>query len=330
MKDFSVHIKSTDAANIFINGTFVGLLDNYENFSLDLQVYCESLVVTKQPISKQKKFFLPYTVKLSFENNVPVCDSDFIKIVPYKFNEYDVVLLPCDVKSHKPLNKIYDDFVENLNLVVVNDGQSYVNLYLVNVLKFSTTIQEINAITCEKQNNYIVIKGATLAGNYYLLVIDENGFMPIFNSEVHKIETNGTQIKTLKKINDIAKHAQVNVLDLQNGTNNQEYYVYLNDEAVICESPKLIPYAFLQALKVKNYELAKQYLSQNLNNKTTDEHLNQYFTNLQEIYYNNYNTNENLVNYTIFANNYKSYDFSIVNNKIDDIEQVNINYQAQT
>ena len=86
MRDYSIHIKSPDAGNIYVNGKFVGFIDNIDTFFIDLKVYCNTLVITKEPESFQKKLLLPYTVKLNFTNGKINCDSDFVKVVPYIFS----------------------------------------------------------------------------------------------------------------------------------------------------------------------------------------------------------------------------------------------------
>lgn len=323
MKDFSIHILSLEASNIYINGNFLGLIDNLETFSIDLKVYSNSLIITKEPISNNKKLMLPYTVKLEFTNNSIVCDSEFVTIVPYKNNEYEVVLNICEIKSNKPLNKVYDNYVGNYNVVVVNDGISYINIYEQNSLKWSANVPEINAVVCEMQNNKLIIKGATLNGKHYLIVLDEQ-FNELQNCEVEKIEQNEFQIKSLKKINDIAKHAIVKTINLNNLEQSEEYYVYLKDNAVIANHKKLVPYAFLEAIKIKNFNLAKEYLTPELSRKTQAEHLQNYFNNLSKIYYNSYLQNEYVINYTVLCDNYKSYDFTIINNQIDDIEEITL------
>lgn len=322
MKDFNIHIKSLDACNVYINGNFVSLIDNKDTFVIDLKVYSNILIITKEPISNKKKVMLPYSIKLNFNDTVTT-DCDYVTIVPYKNSEYDVILETCEVKHNKKPEKIYDDFADNYNIVVVNDGQSYVNIYQINVLKFSTTIPEITSVICEKVNNYIIIKGAHGA-KYYLLVIDENGYLPVINTECDQLEQNAQTIKYLKKMNDIAKHACVFAFDLQTGTPLEKYYVYLNENAVYTESEKLIPYAFLEALKVNNYNLARNYLSDELNSKTTNQHLSQFFPNIKKIYYNAYFLKDNVINYTVLCDEYKNYDFYITNNKIIEIEECKI------
>lgn len=69
MKNYSLHIKSPEACNIYVNGSFVGLIDNAETFALDLAVYSNTIIITKEPISANLDIVLPYSVKISTSNN---------------------------------------------------------------------------------------------------------------------------------------------------------------------------------------------------------------------------------------------------------------------
>ena len=322
MRDYSIHIKSPDAGNIYVNGKFVGFIDNIDTFFIDLKVYCNTLVITKEPESFQKKLLLPYTVKLNFTNGKINCDSDFVKVVPYIFAETDVILKECEVKSYKPVEKIYDNVFGDTNIVVVNDGSSYINIYENEVSKFSYSLPELTKVMCEKET-FLKLKGISANNKYYILILDNN-YNVIFNDEADKIEESDTEIKILQKINDIAKHARVTVINLTDATKNN-YYVYLNSDALTVNNNKIIPYAFMEAVKVNNYNLARTYLDDNLKHQTDDAHLKAFFTNLKNIYYNNYNINENLINYTVeFENTFKSLNFSILNNKIIEIEETEL------
>lgn len=324
MKNFSIHIKSEDICNIYINGNFAGLIDNIETFTLDLRVYTNKLIITKEPVSKQKKLLLPYTIKLSL-NDKPSCDSELVKVVPYKNQEYDIMLKSGEVKSHKKLEKVFDNYIEQYNLVVVNDGLSYINIYENGAIRLTLSTQELNTISAEKHDDIMLIKAITLNNKYFIMAINCQNFEVVYNQEVEKFEQNENEIKTLENINDIAKHGKVFSLYLKQPYTTYSYFVYMNNGVEPIMQPKLIPYAFLEAIKIKNYALAKQYLSEKLLKNTTDEHLDNYFYDLKDIHYNTYNDNENIINYTLFCGDkIKSYDFSVYNAKIDDIEEIEL------
>jgi len=347
----NIHLKSKDAGSIFINGHHVGVIDNIITHYIDLKVYSNKLTITKEPISNNKKLLLPYTVQIEISNNKVTTLSDYVEVIPFKDGAYDVILQSCHIKSHKQMEKVFDDFIENYNVVVVNDGLSYINLYHMNVVKQSITTQEITNISTQYKNGYIIIKGITANNKNYLLALNEkDNFNIVFNHEVEKLEESTSRLKAIKKINDIAGHAKVISINFESGqsqstASNTEsqptqstFYVYLNNEALLCQENKLVPYAFLEALMVQNYKLAKSYLTPELSVKTSDAHLKKYFQNLSAIHYNCHNSisssscietsktnisycNNNTLNYTVLCDTYKNFDFSVANGKIIDIEE---------
>lgn len=324
MKDFSIHIKSQEACNLYANGNFIGFIDNLETFSIDLKVYCTKLIITKEPVSLKKDISLPYSIKVEFLDKVS-CTSELATIVPYKNQEYDIILSTSEVNSHKELDRVYDNYVEQYNLVVVNDGSSFIHIYENGSIKLSCNTTEIHNISAHKHNDLIVLKGITRNQKYYIMIINTQDFSVMYQEEVEKYEETDNEIKTLQSINDIAKHGKVYSVNYTAPYDNYSYYVYLKDGVEPVSSHKLIPYAFLEAIKVENYDLAKSYMSESLSKDTTEQHLQQYFNNLQQIHYNTYNSNDNLVNYTLLCDGKNvSCDFTIFNGKIDDIEQKTI------
>lgn len=325
MKDLNIRLLSVDAGNIYVNGSLIGLIDNQKVHCIDLKVYSEKLIITKEPISSKKKLLLPYTIQLSTSNGVG-SDNELATVVPFPNNSYDIILQPCEIKQYKNLKKVYDDFVDNYNIVVVNNGQSYINIYKLNVLKYSTVVEELSQISASKKSDYVIVKAINNKGQYFVLVLNEaKDFEEAICTSADELEDQEEKLKLLVKINDIAKHAKVITLNYQQPQAEQPHYVYLKDSAVTTQSKQLLPFAFLEAIKVGNHKLAKEYLSPELKEKTTKQHLTNYFNNLTEIYYNTHFTAQPKVNYTVFCNNkYKNYNFEIVNNKIADIDEVQI------
>jgi hypothetical protein len=136
--------------------------------------------------------------------------------------------------------------------------------------------------------------------------------------EIEKLEENNNTLTGFSNIYDIAKHGHICEIDLYNTENINEYYV-VKDDISVCESKQLIPKAFLEAIKVQNFSLAKRYLNDSLC-KASNSHFKTYFGTIQSIYYNAYN-NSNPVNYTVYNGEYKSYNFKVCDNKICDIEE---------
>ena len=80
-------------------------------------------------------------------------------------------------------------------------------------------------------------------------------------------------------------------------------------------------YAFLQAVKIKNFDLAKEYLSDNLKSKLSESACEQFFGEINEIYFNPYVKNDVQLNYTIKGANYTSFNFKVKSCVIEEIEE---------
>ena len=84
----------------------------------------------------------------------------------------------------------------------------------------------------------------------------------------------------------------------------------------------LIPYAFLEAIKIKNFNLSKSYLSNGFDN-ISKEHFENYFGDIKNVYLDSYNLDSYVIPYVVETNKgFDYYDFSIDNGKIIDINKL--------
>ena len=94
--------------------------------------------------------------------------------------------------------------------------------------------------------------------------------------------------------------------------------VTLEDESFIseelCNSPDLLPYKVLESAKAKDYAYIMSFLSENLKNQIDENHLNQFFGNIDSF------LPLNLDEFITITSNGKNYvKFNVLNNKIHDI-----------
>lgn len=242
--------------------------------------------------------------------------------MPFGQSEYDIILQTSQVKHHQALQKVYNETFDNFEITIFNDGQSRIFVYENAVLGFNHTTQQLHAVFCENTPHALVVQGADDNANNYLLIIDKQTLTPLVNTFCKQIEKNAHEITFLKHMHDIAKHGKVQTYNTQTNTLGDAYFVYLENEKVTTQNPVFIPYAFLEAVKVENYELAQDYLSDNLKSLGTPEHIKEFFPCVESIYYNAYNTNKNIINYTLLTSaGFKNYDFTILNKIIEEIEE---------
>lgn len=323
MKDYNLHIFAKCPSIICVNGKNVGVIDKTKNLCIDLKVYSSSLVVSCQPILTENNICVPYSVQLKHDNFQLTSSCNYAKVVPFPNRNYYLILEENPI-NQSGIEKVFDNLVGKYNVVAVNENSCYISIYENTILKYSCTSETLEKVNVSVKNNVLCFKGYTKKHDYFLLLLNTKDYTPIYNSVCHKIEENDSNIKTLKFANDIAKHGIVTEIKLGATPDVNSYLVYANNDAVTISEPKLVPYAFLEAIKIGNLTLARRYLSSTLSGSASDAHLKHYFGNISEIHYNCFNNNANLLNYTIFNDSYHNFNFSVMNNKIEEIEEINI------
>ena len=143
---------------------------------------------------------------------------------------------------------------------------------------------------------------------------------------VDMLEEEKGNISTYKNLNDFAGHGVVTNYDLTKDICMTSTLVY-NTTPFLSHKKELIPYAFFEAVKVKNYKLANSYLAQNLTKILTPSHYQKFFGDFTQILPPLYKT----ANYNQVALVYNSKNKSIAKNfslqfneynKITNIEEV--------
>lgn len=93
---------------------------------------------------------------------------------------------------------------------------------------------------------------------------------------VDLLEEENGNISTYKNLNDFAGHGVVTTYDLNKEVCMTSTLVY-NTTPFLSRQKELIPYAFFEAVKVKNFKLASSYLSQELSKMLSPKHLQSFF-----------------------------------------------------
>ena len=126
-------------------------------------------------------------------------------------------------------------------------------VYEVNMINASSFVVDNNInILCNKKNNKSLI-----AYN-----VTNNVFSQLDGDQ---IEIDGNNIKTLQNINDMAKHIKVCSFVQENEILIKEQSLYTkNTQVKNANNNLLVPYNFFEALKVQDMNLARKFLSLNL------------------------------------------------------------------
>lgn len=155
----------------------------------------------------------------------------------------------------------------------------------------------------------------------------------VFNKEKQKFDKfcgevvifDDGNFEITEKIGDFAKHALCQKYKYENGELIcfSTELMFLNLSPKLTDKNKIIPFAFLQAVKVKNFMLAKGYLCEKLSSKVSGEMLNDYFGDFDKIepYFSELKSNEEYV-CLILQNKGKIFKFKITEKKIEEIDYI--------
>ena len=320
MKEYNLHFYSSKPCNVFINGEQVGFIDNQEKFFIDLVVFSKSLIVSCEPISNMFETLIPFSFKLTHENNSLKSSVESAKVVPFPNSHFDVIL---NFKSATLNNKttLFNKKIGSYNVLALIDNISTISIFQNDENLFTTKTEFLENVNASQINNILLFSGKQ-KNNNYLLAFNTSNNQPIFYDQFIKIEKDETTIKALKNLNNTLKHGKVFNLNLKTNKLNT-YNVYLETFTQVNEE-NLIPLSFLEAIKEQDFNLAKTFLDSSLEN-TDEEKLKQYFNGVNEIYYNCYNLKQNVANYTIKNDEtIKNFNFYLKNNRIADIEEIQI------
>ena len=168
--------------------------------------------------------------------------------------------------------------------------------------------------------------GAISSYVYVLLTNESCQNLILFDSENGKIENYyGDEIKIFgnrftiaKNLDNIARHVlheEYNVT-AQGIILNSKQIDYQNGRPVLCSAPQIVPYAFLQAIEVGDFDLASSYLDVPMRRRVDKEHLESFFGKIK-----NFLQIDNDI-FAVFGNEKSLFKFTLTENKISEIDKI--------
>lgn len=294
-----VRINCTENCMIVINGE-KGILQN------PLDLLCENTpYITFLPQEKNK--FLPVTTTLNYPFK-----QENVEQVPFNTHTeitYSPVEIPDTNRAQIILNKKY----LNTYFTLFSENKSFLNIDSANFSHKSTLPKLLNA-DLKTHNNIVIVTGKTEINSTYIMIYNAKKHEVLLELTADNIEESKTKISAVKFYPTIAGYGVVYEFDYENHKLNT-FNVYKNVKPQTTTRTELVPLAFMESIKYKDYTLAKHYLENNL---VSNEHLSTYFGNIERIYYNGISSD---INYTIKADKYKNYTFKVNDGKIVDIEE---------
>lgn len=280
-------------------------------------------VFPKNPVVENKRL-LPFVVCLQNDMGKLSTNSFLADLVKFDLENYQLILKEYCVHlqknvAHEFNNGTIADVSLNGELILkVNNEAAFKKL-------FNTSIETTNFI--ELKNNFFAVLVLKENNEGVVFVFDADNKL-VLEKSANKIEITDDGFQILQIFNDVTKNGLVNKYKINETLEMmEEYAVYLKDGPKEINNKRIVPIAFLQCIKAKNFEYAKTFLSSDLEQKVTEDNLSAYFGEWNEICTNYLNKNT----FNQFALIYgeenkfaKIFNFKIENDLITNIEQLQI------
>jgi hypothetical protein len=317
--------------SVSINGALAGVL-NADKDLISIKVCdIESFVVSVLPLQSQTNItLLPYAFNVKPHGHI-INDSKFTITTIYPESNIEIKLKPNILDKYEPPEILKQQTVQGNILITVYQDSSCRIMLENNKLLLSHTIgKRIANIQIELLNyedfSYLKIEGNTEDNKKYLLLISMHSYCVMREFTADKIEINSGVVEVLNNYDDMARHGIVTKYKLDDMTKELEnYIVYTEENVPVPECEELIPYAFFEAVKIKNFNLARKFLSADLMQILDDQHINEFFGSFDEITYNKYASNNKNTIALIYGEQIKHiqiYKVTIFDNLIENIELV--------
>lgn len=310
--DYILKIKAKFNCNIIINSTTFNLENSDEiAFNLSLNEN-EKMIINVLPIKTNKNLeSLNYEIEILRDNDELKVISNNVKIFKLK-NEY--------------LIELYEDvIIKDINILYSSNSTFIYNTIKTHFLNKNFNIELPDYFTIFENKKIANLSAFEFKNEEKKFLIIYTNSKILFSDYYNELKIEKNTIKILSNINDIAKHGKLTLIDTTN-FNKTEEFVYTKNEPILIKNNKLIPLAFLQALKVKNIKLMKYYLNDNLKDVGSLQNYLEYFGDFKKCTFDFKNDIKANLFYENSSNvlQGKTFDFNIINNKIDKITQNNL------
>jgi len=137
----------------------------------------------------------------------------------------------------------------------------------------------ITSLDTKTSGDYLFVYARTQNEKHIVSVIkySNDQYKLIIHEEVDKLEKTNETILTYKNLHDFAGHGIVSTYNFSPEFSFEKNLAYDGSSPEIQSNKELIPYAFFELIKLKNYKLARSYMSSELSSTITNKNLQKYF-----------------------------------------------------
>ena len=300
--------------------------EDIENYIKKGQLYAFSfsndyVVLTIYPFEYGKKF----DIVVDFKNLKIYCKNASLKLIDFQDNEFLITIsYPCF-----SLPKAY-----SLNYKKLSFGGLHEIIYSSHDTFLLCLKNDCDKLILENNNfvgkmsfhalqNHLLFYAKTEKNTYLFGQIDyENKeYKKVIFQEFDIFEEKQNNITLIKNLCDFGHHSIKYTFNLKDFSTKKQ--LVADNDLQIATKKEIAQYAFVDAIKVEDFDLARKYLTEELSNKLDDLHLKSFFGKFIDIFQNikkDANSNE----IALFYKNKdiyqaKIYCFDYIDNKISNI-----------
>ncbi|MGN1208514.1 MAG: hypothetical protein ACI4TI_03500 [Christensenellales bacterium] len=263
--EYILKIKTTFDCMLSLNNSSRRKLesDSFQTFKLNLSDN-ENLTIFVEPTTKSENLILPYNLYIKNTNQGLNIESSSVNVLNYK-NVYLIKLEKLEV-------------VKNMKVLLSAQNYSVFNTFCTNVTLQNNTFA-LPSLFEKVESQKSGVNTILTFDEKYAFIFAPSGEV-LFNDEYSQMNIKNNEIEILTNLADIAKHSIITTIRNKDVSTKT---VYQLSHPKLTTSKKLIPIAFLQALKINNINLAKHYLTQHLQDIATLQSLKSFFGDYKKV-----------------------------------------------
>ena len=313
MKYTYLHFMSEIGFSLFIDGEYVDCCEC--NNSITIATINSSISYIICPKTENLSYAVDSGI-IQIDSNIISASSGCINIVKFDNDNYNIEFVPQSVLKLSNYNIVNQNTIDGFNVIVYNSAVSFIDIFLKDCIVLKESIScNIEACDITKINKYIMVECALSNSRRYILIYDKTEKEKKLAIECDSYEVVDNNIQILIDLKTVLNIAKVISFDFVAGEETEDF-IFL-DEEINVSNKFLVPYAFLTAVKVGCFKLAKKYLVGELKD-VDDIYLKRFFGDIDKFYFDSYRNDEKVL-YAVKSDKVKLYEFVVDEGKIVDI-----------
>ena len=211
----------------------------------------------------QSKFSYPFVIDLSSNQ-----DGKNYKFIQYEDNKLFYLHSPYSIK-----NEIIEEVALNGKKYEISLSQEEISFKNSTIKKSFPVLSEFKTYALQVKEPFILL---ILNGKEDEMFTYNVKSDTISNIKGKKIELVDNEIFVTKNANDIAAHQIYETYEIKDNIEkiNSRFKIEIQTKPL---KGNIVPLVFIESIKIEDYDLAFSYLSEQLQQSTTVEHLKKYF-----------------------------------------------------